>query len=506
MLKRLGQSVGFAALLLALNFGSLLGGGEDVRLHVPFALGGIVAAQIAAIAVLGLLLFGVLAVVRGTRFERWATFALALGAPPLAMVRLQSLMPFVTRHGLMPVLGSGWVALVILLLVRSPLWYGRLLRMGDVVGVFLAVFAVCSVAQLLWVARWTPPDHDRMATSDASSPQTARQHALLVWVVFDELSYDQAFEHRAKSVALPNFDALRNESTVFTDVQPAGYHTAEVLPSLLSGKEVDGLRYTFGNRLLVHDRGERGWQPLDGSGTVFHDARQMGWRTAAVGWYNPYCTVYGEALNTCYWTNLDEMAGMMSLRGKWYRNAVVSLRDMVVGTAAPHHADRTSCDFDVQQRLATEMDLEQHAMQVLRTDQADFVFLHMPIPHSPNVWSRSKGAYTDRCGSSYLDSLALADRVLGEFVGVLEQSPRWKQTTLVVQGDHSWRVDMWKGLPAWTREDAQASGGVFDPRPALLVHAAGQADARAVSEPWPLLRVHGVLEQVLRGEPVGFSR
>ncbi len=503
MLKRLGQSVGLASLVLALNFGSLLGGGDDVRLHVPFALRGIVAAQLADIALLGLALFAVLAVLQRTRFYGWAKFMLALAAPPLVMMRLQSLVPFVARHGLLSVLAVGWAVLVVVLLLRSPLWYGRLLRLGDVVGVFLAVFAVCGMAQLLWVARWTPPEHDRMGSGARSEP--ARHHALLVWVVFDELSYDQTFEHRAKGVALPNFDALRKQSVVFTDVQPAGYHTAEVLPSLLTGKEVEGLRYTFGNRLLVHDRGEHGWQPLDGEGTIFHDAQQQGWRTAVVGWYNPYCTVFGGALNTCYWTNLDEMAGMMAQRSTWYRNAAVSLRDMVVGTVAPHDEDRNSCDFDVQQRLATAIDLEQHAMQVLRTDQTDFVFLHMPFPHSPNIWSRSKGAYTARCGSSYLDSLVLTDRVLGEFIGVLERSPRWKETTLVVEGDHSWRVDMWKGLPAWTKEDTQASGGVFDTRPGLVIHEAGQTEPRTISEPWPLLGVHAVVEQVLRGEPVSYA-
>ncbi len=67
----------------------------------------------------------------------------------------------------------------------------------------------------------------------------------------------------------------------------------------------------------------------------------------------------------------------------------------------------------MQQRTKTYVDLEQHAVDVLKTDQADFVFLHLPVPHSPNIWNRMRGRFTQRCGSSYLDSLALADRELG---------------------------------------------------------------------------------------------
>ena len=61
------------------------------------------------------------------------------------------------------------------------------------------------------------------------------------------------------------------------------------------------------------------------------------------------------------------------------------------------------------------------------------------------------------------------DRVLGHYMAVLKASPRWKDTTVVVEGDHSWRIDLWDWLPAWTDEDDAASRGVFDPRPVLLV-------------------------------------
>lgn len=504
MLKKLCQSIGLSSLLLVMNFGDLLGGAADVRMHVPFPLGAIVAAQIADIAIVGLLLFAVLVSLRRTRFYAWAQCVLAIALPPYVLLRLRTLSPAIARHGLVPVFACVWAALVLFLLLRSPPWYRRLLRLGDAAGVFLAVFAMFSLVELLWIVRWKPGEQEHRAAWDVSS-EPARKHPLLVWIVFDELSYDQVFEHRPEDLAMPHFDALRAESTLFTDVQPVGYHTAEIIPSLLTGKPVRNFRYSLHNRFLVHRTGEHGWQRIDGRSTIFGDAERLGWRTATVGWYNPYCSIYGDALDACYWTNLDQMDGQISGSNGVLANIYAPLRQMVMQVVEPRQAERDMCDLDVRERLRTHIDLEQHAMRVLRTDQADFVFLHLPIPHSPNIWSRSRDAYTEHCGSSYLDSLALTDRVLGEVMDSLRSSPRWNETTLIVEGDHGWRVSLWNWLPAWTKEDAAASRGVFDARPALLVHEAGQTEQRTISAPWPLIGVYGVMRQVLRGKPVSYA-
>jgi len=75
---------------------------------------------------------------------------------------------------------------------------------------------------------------------------------------------------------------------------------------------------------------------------------------------------------------------------------------------------------------------------------------------------------------------------------------------MIVEGDHGWRIDAWDWLPAWTEEDDAASRGVFDPRPALLIHQPGQNGPQTVANPWPIIQVHGVVEQVLHGQPLSF--
>jgi hypothetical protein len=500
MLKRMCQCIGLASLILVMNYGDLLGGGADVRMHVPYALTGVCLAQIADILLLGLALFAVLEGFARTRYYTWARLLFIMVAPPYLIGRTQMLLPFEMKEGWVPLLAIGWAALLLLLLLKFPILYRRLVHVGDAVGVFLAVFAFCSIGQLLFVMRWQPGRQEIAPVWAASQPPPpARAHRRLVWIVFDELSYNQVFEHRAHDLALPNFDALRGESTMYTQVQPIGMKTVKIVPSLLSGGVVDDYRYRFDNTLAVHYEGVRGWHRLDGGGTVFADARRAGWRTGAVGWYNPYCTLYGGALDSCYWSNFDRTDGDMAQRDSFWRNAWRPMGELATELRSPAEAARKSCDFDVQQRYQTYNDLEQHAGRLVGSDQADFVFLHFSVPHSPNIWSRLDDSYTRHCGSSYLDNLALADRELGRMMGMLRSSPRWKDTTVIVQGDHSWRVMLWDWMPAWTDEDEQAAHGEFDARPAVLIHDAGQTEPRTDTRALPLLFVHGAVENVLQG-------
>jgi hypothetical protein len=500
LVKKLCQCLGLASLMLVMNYGDLLGGGADVRMHVPFALAHIAWAQLLGIIVLGGVLFLVLAPLSQTQIYPWVRLVLAMLAPPYLIYRMQALFEVIMFDGLVPIIFAVWAAFMVLLLLRYRRLYNSIMKLGDTIGVFLFMFALCSAMQLLWVMHWRPGPHV-LTAAWSRSLQPPREHPKVVWIIFDELSYDQTFEHRAHGLDLPHFDALRSQSTLFTDVQPIGYKTVRIIPSLFTGKVVDDYRFRMNNTLAVHYTGEHGWQPLHGSNSIFGDAKANGWRTAVVGWYNPYCTIYGDAIDQCYFMNLDRIDGLMSQKDTVWRNTWSPLEQMVREVRAPARADRRACNYDVKQRLMTHLDLEKHWVDLLHTDQADFIYLHMSIPHSPNVWSRIADDYTQQCHSSYLDSLALADRELGKVMDELQASPRWKDTTLIVEGDHSWRVDLWDWLPSWTDEDDAASHDTFDPRPALIIHQPGQTQPQTVSQPWPLLRVHDVVENVIKGSP-----
>jgi hypothetical protein len=494
MIKKFCQCLGLASIILVMNYGDLLGGGADVRMHVPYRLTLICLAQVTDILLVATFLFLLLGPISRTRFYPWVKLVIAIVVPPYVIVRTRYLYPFEMTGGIISIIAVCWAAFVLLLLLRFRRRYYQLAKLGDYAGVFLAAFAFCSISQILFVMIWKP----------ATTAQPPRTHPRLVWVLFDELSYDQTFEHRAKDLSLPNFDALRAQSTVFTDVQPIGLRTVKIVPSLLSGHGIDDFRYSYVNTLHVHYTGVHGWHRLDGEKTVFYDAQKAGWRTGVVGWYNPYCTIYGAQIDDCYWQNLDMLDGPMSPTASFGRNLYTPLAEVVREMDSLQRADRDHCTFDVRTRLKTYLDLRAKTLEKLKDDQSDFIFLHLPVPHSPNIWSRIKGDFTEWCDESYLDNLALADRTLGEMMQVIQSSPRWKDTTVIVEGDHSWRTMIWSNLPAWTDEDDEASRGTFDPRPAVIIHQAGQTRPATNNTSWDLLKVHDVVEQVLHGQKVTY--
>jgi hypothetical protein len=500
--KKFAQSIGLSSLILVMNYGDLLGGGSDVRMHVPFPLVGICLAQMADIVILAILIFVGLVALKQTRYYPIVRLALAISVPWYLVERLRAEIPFDVT-GTLIVCMIVWGVVLVTLLRKFPHWYRFAIRGGNAVGVFFAVFAIVSFLQLGFVMRWKPGPYQNHAAW-ATTPQPPRHHPKVVWIIFDELSYDQVFGHRAKDLSLPNFDALRSQSTLFTNTQPIGVKTVKIVPSLLIGHTVDDYHFSFRNRMWVHNLGEGESHPITGQDTIFGDAKKQGWRTSAVGWYNPYCTIYGDSIDDCYWMNLDRIDGNMSQLASFWSNTYEPLKQVVREVKAPSRADRDTCTYDVRQRLKTAIDLQQHTYSMLRDDQSDFVFLHMPIPHSPNIWSRIEDNYTTFCDSSYLDNLALADKVLGRMMQILRASPRWDDTTVIVEGDHSWRTWIWQNLPAWTDEDDAEARHGFDPHPAMIIHQPGQTTPLTNDRPWSILNVHEVLEQTVKGQPVTY--
>ena len=57
------------------------------------------------------------------------------------------------------------------------------------------------------------------------------------------------------------------------------------------------------------------------------------------------------------------------------------------------------------------------------------------------------------------------------------------------------------GCPRGPQEDDAASRGVFDQRPAMIIHQPGQTKPQTVATAWPIIQIHGVVEQVLHGQP-----
>lgn len=402
------------------------------------------------------------------------------------------------------------VALAVAILLRAPA-NGRLVR--HMRGLFLTLLAFLGVSgalvlvqvlSLAWRARDlnTPHPLHQRASLAQSTAQPAPPHGRILWIVFDELSYRQVYEHRYPGLELPTFDRLAQSSTVFTHAVPVGVHTENVLPALMTGEPINGVHAPpAGLPLSLHNRITRTWETLDPRNTVFQDALNAGYSTAVAGWYNPYCRILPSVLDRCFWTARSRLPfGLFPGQSIAWNSEQPILRHLLTPLRMVHLLPESpSPELIFHQQ--DYFDLYRAGDQMLADSQTDFLLLHMPIPHPMGIYNRHTASFTVSY-PSYLDNLALCDVYLAHVREEMERDGTWDDATLVIMGDHSWRVHLgWALAPEWTHEETVASdNATFDNRPFYLVKLPHQTTATRIDTPFAALRTRSLFDQILTGK------
>ena len=391
------------------------------------------------------------------------------------------------------------------------LWGQALGRVADGVSsltTFFGARGVLVLLQLAWAggqARGLNREPELHAWKTAAPSAKAGR---IVWIVFDELSYQQVYERRFRGLTLPAFDGLAAEANVFTRTIPAGVFTDIVLPSLLSGRTIDVVRASASGALSTHDPRSGAWQAFDARDTVFADALRSGYGTAVAGWYVPYCRILPGVLDRCFWSYDIPIKNRMSSQQGILGNLLAPWLYAISGTGwMPQRWLDWFPRMQAFLTYGTEMHIEDYesiskaAEAALRDRSAGFVLLHFPVPHLGGIYNRTTGQFTTG-GSTYLDNLALADRCLAHLRAVLEETGQWDSSTVVVMGDHSWRTSqIVPDLAALEGEEREASqGGKYDPRPVYVVKLAGQRTGERVDTPFSAVQTRTLLDGILRGE------
>ena len=60
------------------------------------------------------------------------------------------------------------------------------------------------------------PLKDKTTLAHRTEARNSISNPRVIWILFDELSYEQTFDHPAPGIQLPNFERLRGESTSFS--------------------------------------------------------------------------------------------------------------------------------------------------------------------------------------------------------------------------------------------------------------------------------------------------
>lgn len=490
------QGAGAAALLLFPLYDTAISNLSNVRMHTPAPPAMFASSLIANLAVVSLLL----AVLGGWLRDRTGGSQLKLLLPGLVFASLVEAVHINTEGfesvHLWMIVAVAVTALALLLRLRWPRGERALLQVASATLMGLGFFSFYVVLQLLRLASWQPSPnftaHTQTPINASGGPRR------IVWILFDELSYQQVFGHRYSGLRLPNFDELRKSSTVYTNSLPVGSATEKVVPSILLNERISRVDYTASNRLEVAS-GNGALHPFDAAATPFALAHQQGLTTAVVGWYNPYCSILAPYLNQCYWTDDMVTPSVFAGEGFWQNFFDPWVRYAMVF----RHVKRRKT---LAYRVRAYRDLMRHAQAMLRQPGPEFIFLHLPLPHPPGIYNRQLGQMDTSGTRSYIDNLALTDKTLGQILLPLQQSPQWRDTSVVICGDHSWRVPTWTKTRYWSAEDEAASNGeVFDRRPMIMVHQAGETFPATVIAPFSLLRVHTILDDLIAGgrPPVG---
>jgi hypothetical protein len=335
-------------------------------------------------------------------------------------------------------------------------------------------FVLVTFAQDLW---WLY-QFKKMDFSDAqpAPPLPAKHGTRVLWIIFDELDYRQAFAQRDPSVQLPELDRLRAESFFATNAYPPNRITELSLPSLINGRLIAKVTPIGGRDLAItydQQRDQRRWSREQ---TVFTDARALGRNAGMVAWYHPYCRILGAQVTRCHWEDISLLFGELR------RDPALALavRDQLADIVNTTWELRTLHLWPGPEELERSEDVDDyrslmpHVLRDVADPGLDFVFLHLPVPHPVGIYDRKTGQLTTDRNAGYLDNLVLTDRSFGEIRKAMEAAGVWDSTTVVVSADHWWRSDFWRAHSGWTHEDDHAAETI-DHRIPFLVKFAGPA-------------------------------
>jgi Sulfatase len=369
----------------------------------------------------------------------------------------------------------------------------------------LGLFAFAGLiifAQLVW-SGWQTRNLNPAPTLHKPQVTSASQPAhRILWILLDELSYEQVYERRFPGLQLPAFDRLAAQSTVFTDVVPAGLYTRYIIPTLMTGIPSNAVDISARGMLLaLKDPSTGKWTPFRQHATVFQDAIDAGYNTGIAGWYNPYCRIMPEVLDNCFWTYRESTPANLSPNQSLAVDLLRPFRNLWLDTKHlfGHGPGSTTPERrDIRQHSGDYRRLVAAGDAFLKNSSIDFLFLHMPIPHPYGFYNRNKQTFTTK-HTSYIDNLALADRYLAHIRSLLERNNQWDSSTVIVMGDHSWRTQIWKDSTTWTEDDKAASHGrEFDSRPAYIVKLPGQQSAALFTQPFSAVNTRALLDSLIQ--------
>lgn len=305
---------------------------------------------------------------------------------------------------------------------------------------------LCRLA--LVAARHNPPP----ALAGRVSPMP-RVHRV-VWMIFDEMDFALSFPRRPAGLQLPEFDSFRKQSLFATSAHQPAADTEKAVPSLISGREIYGFPSVDGNHTLrvefAENETSQRWGTAPG---IFSDERTAHLNVGVVGWYLPYCRIFAALLAECYWEPIYSEVTDSPALGRSFIDELDALTPL-----------------ESRVRLIQRLQHMTAAAESMAGDrQLGLVFIHLPVPHGPEIFNRYTSSVTPFAVHRdwFFDNLLLADRTLRAIRRSMQRSGTWDDSAIIVTSDHSLREGMMAHpnpvplVPFMVKMPGQSQGTVF---------------------------------------------
>jgi hypothetical protein len=352
---------------------------------------------------------------------------------------------------------AGFVVLIAFTLARHS---RRVISVARTIVLILSPFALMTFSQTAWSLVKSRPANAAAKNEPApGAGADTRPVTRVLWVIFDELDNHAAFAARPSSIELPELDRLRSESIVAANAYPPARWTMISIPALLTGRLVAQAQPSGYDELALTFDGARAPVGWSAQPNIFSRAREIGARTAVVGWYHPYCRVIGSDLTSCSFTVVANETERLNQR--LAQSMLEHFRTL--GRAAPVIREVLPKSFKAGKRweftyVESLKRMSQESAAAAANGAISLVMLHFPAPHFPCQYDRRKDDFTiddfavkSRC--NYFDNLKLVDRTFGDLRRAMERAALWDNTVVLVSSDHWWRTEIWPKNQSWTEEE-----------------------------------------------------
>lgn len=296
---------------------------------------------------------------------------------------------------------------------------------------------------LLLADRWDNEQREPVSLGK----NTAGQGAPVVMIILDKMGYSEVLDPKGRVHShLPYLSSYASTAMVFHDAQSCGHLTIYSLPGFLLQEKVD---------LPQLNSDGVSWSSPDDRSEDFRRANEFtralpirfqedGGRAVLFGYYLPWSRMM---------PGMWDAVHSVSFYGVCRASPKPAFKLVVVHHLARYLKYHSKGPFGALLKTLDKLDpLYMQYIRDLTTSMVksaktffrdslspgDLVVIHLVVPHEPFVFDAdgnpSRYAPFDYAG--YPDQLCYADRLVGEFVEVLQQTGHWDDSWVLVTSDH----------------------------------------------------------------------